>query len=824
MRRREAFSVDRPDLSAVQTSYVNPAFLLDKGRFVSEILLQITFDGTKEISCAFPLHKHSISIGREEGSDVVIPSAYVSDPHGRLYCQGGEWYYQDLHSTNGTRYNSELERMKEEEARRIYPDDVLTIDHPSSGMENAIRIRILDRKKSLLTYDLTRGEQYTIGRDPGCAICLEHVAVSKQHAVLRRNAAGGFDLIDKSTNGVTVNGEMVRHSVALRANDIIRILGFQLLYLSDHQSQCMEVLSDSKAGISLKVENLSKQVREKRSGTLPFQKITKTILDNVSLTIDAGDIVAIIGGSGAGKTTLMNAISGFDRNGSGKIRANGQDLYANFDAMKLLIGYVPQQDIVYDNLRLLHMLRFAAKLRMPSDTSAAERNGRVDEILRIVGLMDERGKYIRQLSGGQKKRASIAVELLADPKLFFLDEPMSGLDPGIEKELMTTLRNLSRLGKTILMVTHSTLQLEMCDKVIVMGKGGRLCYYGSPHDMLSFFGIAKIPDTFAGLSDEHSVKGYQSKYLATMGDPSGAAGRETAQNQTVAPRQPAQSAQKLNTGWRQLAILMHRYLLTIFGSPSQLRGIFLQALIFPFVLTFIGDANLYVTFGATQTVSFVNACLGMWMGLFLSIDEISKERNILRREHMAGVSFASYIFSKVLVLSLVIFMQACILQVFSHLFSLLLDKNLPTEQGILMWTLLENILSITFVGIASICMGLFLSAATKEPQRLAPYVLMPQIVLAGVLFNLGGGAFDVVSRFVVTYWGNRALCSTADINALPVALATDLMPAQLKVPEVEAYASSVGNLFTSWTGLLGLALLFLALCRIALRKLPNEER
>ena len=218
-------------------------------------------------------------------------------------------------------------------------------------------------------------------------------------------------------------------------------------------------------GIRLDAIDIVKKVRIK------FK--VREISSHVNMSINPSEFVAFVGGSGAGKSTFMKCISGVDRPTSGTVLMNGENLYENYENLKYNIGYVPQDDIVFSNLTLHDMLQYAAKLRMPDNTSKKERNQRIKEVLDIVSLTDFENSFIRQLSGGQRKRASIAVELLADPNLFFLDEPTSGLDPGTERSIMQTLRKMSQMGKTIILVTHNTLnyiyviKLHFLEKVVI---------------------------------------------------------------------------------------------------------------------------------------------------------------------------------------------------------------------------------------------------------------------------------------------------------------------------------------------------------------------
>ena len=250
----------------------------------------------------------------------------------------------------------------------------------------------------------------------------------------------------------------------------------------------------SESGVQVDALDIVKKVRVK------FK--TQEIASHTSMTIKPSEFVAFVGGSGAGKSTFMKCISGVDRPTSGKVLINGENLYDNYDELKSNIGYVPQEDIVYSNLTLHDTLQYAAKLRMPDNTTRKERNIRIKEVLEIVQLTELENSYIRQLSGGQRKRASIAVELIADPNLFFLDEPTSGLDPGTERSIMLTLRKMAEMGKTVILVTHNTLNLHLCDKVAFFGKGGKLCFFGRPKDALEFFGVDDFVDIYTLLNED----------------------------------------------------------------------------------------------------------------------------------------------------------------------------------------------------------------------------------------------------------------------------------------------------------------------------------
>lgn len=229
----------------------------------------------------------------------------------------------------------------------------------------------------------------------------------------------------------------------------------------------------------------------------------KRILDNVSLSVMPGELVAVIGSSGSGKSTLINCLNGFEPATSGTVCINGENLIDNYSSFKAKIGYVPQSDIIHDNLKVQNMLRFAAKLRLPEATTDFEIEAKIISVLRTVGLSEHRNKLVKKLSGGQRKRASIAVELISDPAVFFLDEPTSGLDPEAETSLMKQLRKLSHeRGKTVICITHTLQNITLFDKIVFLAPGGRLCFFGSYPQALDFFGVEHLTDAYELISHD----------------------------------------------------------------------------------------------------------------------------------------------------------------------------------------------------------------------------------------------------------------------------------------------------------------------------------
>jgi ABC-type multidrug transport system ATPase subunit len=239
------------------------------------------------------------------------------------------------------------------------------------------------------------------------------------------------------------------------------------------------------------VEVVARDLRAARGG--------RPVLDGISLVVRPGELVAIAGASGAGKTTLLEALAGVRPADSGAVAFDGVDVYRNLGAFRAVLGYVPQDDIIHVELPLERTLRYAASLRFPSSASKEKIAGAVDAALDTLHLADHRHVRVGALSGGQRKRASIAVELLIHPHVFFLDEPTSGLDPDTGYELLAFLRELSEAGSTVVFTTHAVQDISHCDRVVFLAAGGRLAFSGPPAEALSHFGVDSMEQVYARL-------------------------------------------------------------------------------------------------------------------------------------------------------------------------------------------------------------------------------------------------------------------------------------------------------------------------------------
>ncbi|MCF0116127.1 MAG: ATP-binding cassette domain-containing protein, partial [Erysipelotrichaceae bacterium] len=331
----------------------------------------------------------------------------------------------------------------------------------------------------------------SIGREEELA--LKNDAVSRHHASFL-NTSKGWAILDlHSKNGVYVNGNRVDESVYLNKMDVITIANYVFLYTGTQLIYQAENTFNASRGVSASKQDALKISIEERNVWHRMRK--KTLLKNINLEIPQGSMVLILGGSGAGKTTFMNAVMGYER-ADARIVYKNRDIYAEYERMKSEIGYVPQQDLMRMNDTVYKTLFDAAKMRLPENTTSYYEK-KVEETLATLGLERERSTMVRQLSGGQRKRLSIAIEYIGDPSLFFLDEPDSGLDGTMSRSLMESLRNIANQGKICLIISHAPDRaFDLFDQIIILAKGrddtGHLVFTGSPKEGLEFFEVDSL--------------------------------------------------------------------------------------------------------------------------------------------------------------------------------------------------------------------------------------------------------------------------------------------------------------------------------------------
>ncbi len=589
----------------------------------------------------------------------------------------------------------------------------------------------------------------TIGRANDNDVVIQDVLASRHHAFLVETAIGTEIRDAQSINGTFVNGVRVGSAV-LNEGDVVTIGNVDLVYTDGTLIRRTEAATRT-GGLEVN------QVHFKIDG--------KELLNNISLTCRPGTLTAIIGGSGAGKTTLSRLIAGYTRPSSGTVLFEGHDIHAEYATMRSRIGMVPQDDVVHRQLTVNQALGYAAELRLPPDTSKQERAQVVAQVLEELDLTKHADTRVDKLSGGQRKRASVALELLTQPSLLLLDEPTSGLDPALDRQVMLMLRQLADAGRTVLVVTHSVSYLDVCDQILLVAPGGKTAFNGPPSQIESAMGTRNWADIFAKVGAEPDEA--NRRFMERKGD--------RLQSQAPAPQSPADLGEPVHTDLlRQLSTIARRQVRLVISD--RLYTVFLALLPFltgAIALTVkgphpgLGPAD---PLGAAPTQpQYIMVLLNfgaVFMGTALTIRDLIGERPIFRREQAVGLSTTAYLLAKLAVFFVFATIQAAIAT-----FIVRLGKGAPTAHP----PFFGNSTFSLFVTVAGTCvasatLGLLLSAvATSNEQimQLLAVSIISQLVLAGGMIPVTGRAgLNQLSWLTPARWGYAAGASSIDFPDL----------------------------------------------------------
>jgi ABC-type multidrug transport system ATPase subunit/pSer/pThr/pTyr-binding forkhead associated (FHA) protein len=732
------------------------------------------------------LDQAAFTIGRYPDNDIALAHSYVSGNHGRLESRDGIWHYIDLGSTNGTFINGR--RMPSAVLR---DGDILRIGD-LQGNSVGLTFRAAGTVDAAAPVPNVIGIGATelgmrsvlfIGRDPDADISLPAPIVSWQHARLDLTEQGHVLADLGSTNGTFVNGQRLAQPCLLQESDVVQIGPFTLVYEASGFQQYAAT-----AGVRLDGIQLERELGRGRR--------KRCILQGVNLTIYPREFVAIVGTSGAGKSTLLMALNGFARATDGQVLVNGDDLYDQFDLYRTMVGYVPQDDIIHRSLTVARVLRYAARLRLPPDTSAEEIERRIDRVLDQVEMTAQKNQVVNSLSGGQRKRVSIAVELLAEPNLFFLDEATSGLDPGLEKKMMHTLRRIADGGRTVLIVTHATGNIVQCDHVCFLSQG-RMVYFGPPEEALDYFDVTSgdFADIYARLDDADPAVARENAVLAEQAYKQSDQHRRYVQDRQVMLPEVRRRGEKIKekprprvSMARQFLILTRRYLDLVLKDRLLLTVLMAVMPIIGALVVLVSQAGwltnkpwseikdslladlardgtgiaMHNIVADAQILLFIMTLAAVLLGLFAAVYEIVKEWSIYQRERMVPVRILPYIASKVVVLGLFALIQ-CLM--FMLVIGLRVDY--PTE-GVLFPAPVEMYITLVLATLAAILLGLLISAIVPNVNSviyIVFLVLFFQLIFAGVLFDLPG-VTDHFSNLTLSRWTMEALGSSADLEAL----------------------------------------------------------
>ena len=708
----------------------------------------------------------SYRVGRDPQSDIVIDEPRVSWRHAILRLERDRWMLEDVGSTNGTFVGSQRVQRVE-----ISADCVVRLGHPDSGpvvfcsvapapggQATALASAAPPRPAQPASGARAPSailplpdEVLRIGRADDNDIVVPDLSVSRHHAELRKAPRGGYQIIDLgSHNGTFLNGQRISAAPATES-DVIGI-GLATFRLVGGELQQFIDTGD----VSLDARGLT--VR------LPSGKV---ILDNVSFPLGERCLLAVIGPSGAGKSTLLGALTGMRPATAGSVLYDDRDLYEHYPELRHRIGLVPQENILHTQLSARRALRYAAELRFPRDTSPAEREHRINEVLGELSLTAHADTRASSLSGGQQKRVNVALELLTRPSLLFLDEPTSGLDPGLDKSIMEMMSGLANDGRTVIVVTHSVANLNICDRLLVLAAGGKVAYFGPPADGLRHFGQegwAQVFQAFEAEPDRDWAGEYRrSAFCAQYVTAAGHADRSPGAAARAIPP-PPRSRNRL----AQLSTLTRRYLSVIASDRNYVAVLALLPLILGGVVQLVPDQPGLAGHNNSNAeevllILVLGACL---TGVANSVRELVKEQAIYTRERAAGLSAGAYLWSKLLVLGVICALQAAILVLIGTV-----GRPLPPSGAFLTaLPLAELIAALAVLAVASMTLGLLISAFVSSSDKTMPLlvlVVLIQIVLSGAVFPINGQAgLAQLSWFSPSRWGFGATAATSSLNQI----------------------------------------------------------
>ncbi|MFE7712414.1 FHA domain-containing protein [Streptomyces sp. NPDC057486] len=607
-------------------------------------------------------------------------------------------------------------------------------------------------------HQVALGRVMRIGRALENELVVSDLQVSRHHAEFHATPDGRFEIRDLgSHNGTYVNGQPLQKSgtALIGPNDIVGVGHSTFRLVGDRLEEFVDT-----GEVSFSARHLTVTVDG-----------GKQILKDVSFGVPEKSLIAVIGPSGSGKSTLLKALTGYRPANQGDVLYDNRNLYKQFAELRQRIGLVPQDDILHKELTVAKALKYAAKLRFPADTTEAERQSRIHEVLTELKLDIHKDKKVTSLSGGQRKRVSVALELLTKPSLIFLDEPTSGLDPGMDRDVMQLLRGLADDGRTVLVVTHSVAELAICDKLLVMAPGGSVAYFGPPEEALNFFGYTTWADVFSAFENYRDYD-WAGRWRGSQHYQMYAADIDAVAAQSVHMPPPQQMRPPKPQGWgTQLWTLMRRYV-SVIASDKGFMGLMV---ILPAVLGIV-SVVIPADFGLAPpkppsrfngdagTIMLILAVGMCFSGAANSVRELIKERVIYERERATGLSRSAYLMSKVIVLGVITAIQGVIICGIGFA-----TRDLP-EEGLIMPPAVELCVTIIALGFTSMMFGLVISSLVKTSEKTMPLLVMfaiVQVVFTGILFQVyGSPGLEQFAWLMPSRWAIAGAGSTLDLAHL----------------------------------------------------------
>ncbi|GAC56096.1 hypothetical protein GOHSU_02_02450 [Gordonia hirsuta DSM 44140 = NBRC 16056] len=641
----------------------------------------------------------------------------------------------------------------------------------------------------------------TIGRTPDNDIVVADVLASRRHA--RLSSVGGALVIEDlgSVNGTFVNGHRITGRQQLAENDVVTIGNSDFVAsggnLKRGQARALVGGGLQLDGIGLTVDG------------------GKVLLNDICFQAAPGSLTAIIGPSGAGKSTVSKIAAGLNSPTVGVVTFEGRNVNAEYEALRNRIGMVPQDDVLHSKLTVRQALRYAAELRLPADLSTADRDQVIDGVLAELSLTEHAQTRIDKLSGGQRKRASVAMELLTGPSLLILDEPTSGLDPALDRQVMYMLRDLADAGRVVLVVTHSVAHLDICDQVLLLAPGGKTAYCGDPKTKAVELGTDDWAEIFERTAREPDAVWEEYRRRHPHRPPPAA----PAMGPPVSPPQAEPMRQLSTVARRQVRLIFADtgYLAFLIALPVVLG---LLTLVIPGETGF--GPNVYnVADDPASGLKEASAALKLlvvlvigaaFMGAALTVRDLVSERAIYERERAVGLRPGAYLGAKILVFFVLAVVQSAIMVGLTYLI-----RATPEQGGVLLPPAASLFVAIAVLACVSTLVGLAISASVKSNEQTMPplvIVVMVQLVFSGGLFAITSAGAAQLAWIFPSFWGYAAAAQAVDLPE------TNAMAEQVTSGKYQLWEPSVVHVSLCYAVLIvmGMALGALIYSRLRLRR------
>jgi ABC transport system ATP-binding/permease protein len=692
----------------------------------------------------WPISGHSAVIGRASNVDCVLEHPEISRKHCRVYEENGHWWIEDLGSKLGTIVNGGkiTEPTSIEPGARISLGPVALLFCETSTSTSAVTVTPPEERqvllhgiptdniplRQLLPPNASTDDRLIFGRDKNADIFLNTPTIFRQHAQIQKGS-NGYTLFDlHSRTGTLINGRRFdQHDLII--GDRIQLGHFSFLFNGRELIHLRQIASG---------QLVARNIEHQTGNSL--------ILKRANFIAEPGQFIGILGPSGAGKTTLLNALSGLRPPDAGQVLVDHIDYYAHRDQLHSLFGYVPQDDIIHSELTVTAALTFAARLRLDAGTPKPELIRLVSHTIANLGLADRAFHRISNLSGGQRKRVSVGVELLSRPSLLFLDEPTSGLDPLAEFKLMELLRRLADTGCTVICTTHVMENVYLMDQIAIL-VNGRSVFQGTPDLARTTFNVPRLSDLYDALQNR------EPSALPEFQIPQATPQKTAPQTGNKPSRKPF-----------SLPILLQRQFAIFKSDPKNFFILLSQPIL-------IGALVSWAT-RDTALAQFFIYIATLWFGCNNAAQEIVRELPIYRREHLVGLNRFSYLTSKFLWMGTLTLLQSLLVYSITAI----------GEQGLKStpWIELSGLLLLSFVATG---VGLLISTLVKTPIQavmLVPLILIPQILLSGFTVRTSDMAPSVlkVSQLVPSFAAERI----SDVSFLINHKITGQLAADFPVP------------------------------------------